>query len=252
MSRITQKSRYLWLKDYMEDRLRKANASRILITKYFQFKTERFSVEIKWNLHRVIIRSIMTIACPVWQLVTDTCVVKLQRSKNRLLQEWQIFIDHARLSFSSDLKFLKYCIREKERIYIYTHTYMYIYLNPTKTMLWDKGERGTASEWEHDVWQSEQKSGSEPLEGFEIKTDWFTDWQSVTFYVTWNCISNCTWTNFWKDKNLILFYMRTYKKSELNKRSELCTPVETYYEITWQTTALWNKIDNTHMFLLPT
>jgi hypothetical protein len=37
------------------------------------------------NLHKTLIRSVMTYACPTWELVTNTYLLKLQRLQNKVL-----------------------------------------------------------------------------------------------------------------------------------------------------------------------
>jgi hypothetical protein len=46
---------------------------------YFLFKSERLSANIKLTLHKALIKSVMTYACPFWELVADTYLLKLQR-----------------------------------------------------------------------------------------------------------------------------------------------------------------------------
>jgi hypothetical protein len=51
---------------------------RTFIEIYSLFKSERLSAIIKLNLHKALIRSVMTYACPAWELAADTYILKLQ------------------------------------------------------------------------------------------------------------------------------------------------------------------------------
>jgi hypothetical protein len=62
-----------------------AKAFRTLIRIYSLFKSERLSANIKLTLHMVLIRSVMTYACPAWQLASDTYLLKLQCLQNNIL-----------------------------------------------------------------------------------------------------------------------------------------------------------------------
>jgi hypothetical protein len=59
---------------------------------YSLFKIERLRANIELTLHKVLIRSVTTYACPAWEFAADTSLLKLQRLKTR---------------FSSPLKFSK-------------------------------------------------------------------------------------------------------------------------------------------------
>jgi hypothetical protein len=52
---------------------------------YSQFKIEPWRASIKLTLHKALIRSVMTYACPAWELAADTYLLKLQRVKNNVL-----------------------------------------------------------------------------------------------------------------------------------------------------------------------
>jgi hypothetical protein len=52
---------------------------------YSVFKSERLSANIKLTLHKAMIRSVMTYACPAWELAADTYLLKLQRMQNKVL-----------------------------------------------------------------------------------------------------------------------------------------------------------------------
>jgi hypothetical protein len=62
-----------------------AKAFRTFIRIYFLLKNERLSANIKPTLHKALIRSVMTYACPAWELVADTYLLKLQRMQNKVL-----------------------------------------------------------------------------------------------------------------------------------------------------------------------
>jgi hypothetical protein len=63
-----------------------AKAFRTFNRIYSLFKNELLSTSIKLTLHKALIRSVMTYACPVWVLVADTWLLKLQRLKNKVLR----------------------------------------------------------------------------------------------------------------------------------------------------------------------
>jgi hypothetical protein len=48
-----------------------AKAFRIFLTIYSQFKSEHLRSNIKLTLHKALIRSVMTYACPAWELAED-------------------------------------------------------------------------------------------------------------------------------------------------------------------------------------
>jgi hypothetical protein len=56
-----------------------AKAFGTFIRLYSLFKSERLSVNIKLNLHKALIRSVMTYACPAWKFAAETYLLKLQR-----------------------------------------------------------------------------------------------------------------------------------------------------------------------------
>jgi hypothetical protein len=63
-----------------------AKAFRTFITIYSLFKIKRLSSNIKLTLHKAFIRSVMTYACPTWDLAADTHLIKLQRLQNKVLR----------------------------------------------------------------------------------------------------------------------------------------------------------------------
>jgi hypothetical protein len=52
-------------------------AFRTFVRIYFLFINERLSANIKLTVHRALIRSVMTYACPTWELAVDTYPLKL-------------------------------------------------------------------------------------------------------------------------------------------------------------------------------
>jgi hypothetical protein len=60
-----------------------AKAFRTFIRIYSLFKSEHSSANIKLTLHKALIRSVMTYACPAWELVGDTYLLKLQHLQNK-------------------------------------------------------------------------------------------------------------------------------------------------------------------------
>jgi hypothetical protein len=62
-----------------------AKAFRTFIRIYSLFKSERLSANIKVTLHKALIRSVLTYACPAWEFAADSHLLKLQRLQNRIL-----------------------------------------------------------------------------------------------------------------------------------------------------------------------
>jgi hypothetical protein len=58
---------------------------------YSLLKSERFSANIKVTLHKALIRPVITYACPAWELVADTHLLKLQRLQTRFSAPLEIF-----------------------------------------------------------------------------------------------------------------------------------------------------------------
>jgi hypothetical protein len=63
----------------------KAKASQTFIRLYPLFKTEPLTANIKLTILRVLIRSVMTYACPAWEFAAETQPMKLQRLQNWVL-----------------------------------------------------------------------------------------------------------------------------------------------------------------------
>jgi hypothetical protein len=62
-----------------------ANAFRTFIGIYSLLKSERLSAKIKLTFHKARIRTVLTYACPAWELAADTYLIKLQRLQNKVL-----------------------------------------------------------------------------------------------------------------------------------------------------------------------
>jgi hypothetical protein len=62
-----------------------AKIFRTFIRVYLLFKSERLSANIKLTLHKALIRSIMTYACPAWEFAADNHLLQLQRLQNKVL-----------------------------------------------------------------------------------------------------------------------------------------------------------------------
>jgi hypothetical protein len=67
-----------------------AKAFRTFIRIHSLLKTELLSANIKLTLHKAMIRSVMTYACPAWELAADTYLLKLQRIQNKVLAPLEI------------------------------------------------------------------------------------------------------------------------------------------------------------------
>jgi hypothetical protein len=63
-----------------------AKAFRTFIRIYSLFKSERFSTNINLTLHKALIRSLMTYACPAWEFAAESHLLKLQRLQNEVLR----------------------------------------------------------------------------------------------------------------------------------------------------------------------
>jgi hypothetical protein len=68
-----------------------AKAFRTFIRIYSLFKSERLSAKVKLTLHKALIRTVITCACPVWELAADTYLFKLQRLQNKVLRTFGNF-----------------------------------------------------------------------------------------------------------------------------------------------------------------
>jgi hypothetical protein len=72
-----------------------AKAFRTFIRIYSLFKSVRLSANIKLTLHKALIRSVMTYACPAWEFAAECHLLKLQRLQNRVLgTNWQFSETH--------------------------------------------------------------------------------------------------------------------------------------------------------------
>jgi hypothetical protein len=61
-------------------------AFRTFIRTYSLFKNEHLSTNIKLNLYKAFIRSIMTYASPAWEFAVNIHLLKLQRLQNKVLR----------------------------------------------------------------------------------------------------------------------------------------------------------------------
>jgi hypothetical protein len=50
------------------------------------FKSERLNANIKLTLHKALIRSVMTYACPAWEFAAHTHLINLQCLQNKVLR----------------------------------------------------------------------------------------------------------------------------------------------------------------------
>jgi hypothetical protein len=62
-----------------------AKAFKTFISIYSLFKSQRLSANINRTIHKSPIRSVMTYACPAWEVAADTYLLKLQCLKNEVL-----------------------------------------------------------------------------------------------------------------------------------------------------------------------
>jgi hypothetical protein len=70
---------------------RRAQAFKAVIRIYSLLKSERLSADLKLTLHKGLIRSVTTYACPAWKLAADTYLLKLQRLQNKVLRTIENF-----------------------------------------------------------------------------------------------------------------------------------------------------------------
>jgi hypothetical protein len=61
-----------------------AKAVRTFIRLYFLFKSEGIKASVKLTLHKALITSVMTYACPAWEFAEETYLLKLQRLQNKV------------------------------------------------------------------------------------------------------------------------------------------------------------------------
>jgi hypothetical protein len=62
-----------------------AKAFRAFIRIYSLFKSERLSANIKLTLHKALIRSVKTYACPTWEFAAECHLLKFQILQNKVL-----------------------------------------------------------------------------------------------------------------------------------------------------------------------
>jgi hypothetical protein len=55
-----------------------AKAFRTFIRIYFLLKSERLNANIKLIIHKALIKSVLTYACPAWELAADTYFIKFR------------------------------------------------------------------------------------------------------------------------------------------------------------------------------
>jgi hypothetical protein len=63
-----------------------AKAFRTFIRVYTLFESECLSANTKLTLHKALISSVMTYACPACEFAADTHLLKLQRLQNKVLR----------------------------------------------------------------------------------------------------------------------------------------------------------------------
>jgi hypothetical protein len=63
-----------------------AKAFLTFIRIYSLFKSERLNANIKLTLHKALIRSVLTYACPAWKFAAESQLLKLQRLQNKVLR----------------------------------------------------------------------------------------------------------------------------------------------------------------------
>jgi hypothetical protein len=66
--------------------MKEAKVFRTLVRVYYLFKSERLNAKIKLILHKALIKSVMTYACPAWEFAANTQLLKLQCLQNEVLR----------------------------------------------------------------------------------------------------------------------------------------------------------------------
>jgi hypothetical protein len=61
-------------------------AYRTFIRLYSLLKSDRLSTKSKLTLHKALIMSLMTYACPAWKYAADTHLMKFQRLQNKVFR----------------------------------------------------------------------------------------------------------------------------------------------------------------------
>jgi hypothetical protein len=72
----------------------KAKAFRAFIRVSSLLKREQLSTNIKPSLHKAIIKSVITYACPAWEFMADTHLLKLHGLQNKVLCTTGKFLRH--------------------------------------------------------------------------------------------------------------------------------------------------------------
>jgi hypothetical protein len=91
-----------------------AKAFRRCVRIYFLLKSEWLSINIKLTLHKALIRSIMTYACPAWQFAAENHLLKLQRLQIKVPASLVIFQGAHRFAICTSLS----------NFYIYIYDYI--------------------------------------------------------------------------------------------------------------------------------
>jgi hypothetical protein len=86
-----------------------AKAFRTFIRIYFIFKSERLSTNMKLTLHKALIRSVMTYACPAWELKNFKIAT---HAKQGSAHHWKFFKEHTGPRFAHSFQPFV-CIRHK-------------------------------------------------------------------------------------------------------------------------------------------
>jgi hypothetical protein len=71
-----------------------AKAFRTYIRINSLFRSERLNANIKLTLHKALIRSVITYACPAWEFAREWHLMKLQRMQNKVLHTSGNFLRH--------------------------------------------------------------------------------------------------------------------------------------------------------------
>jgi hypothetical protein len=66
-------------------------AFRTFIRIYSLFRSERLSAKIKLTLHKALIRTVITYACPAWELAADTYLLNCSACKTRFCALLELF-----------------------------------------------------------------------------------------------------------------------------------------------------------------
>jgi hypothetical protein len=94
-----------------------AKAFRAFFTTFALFKSKRLCTNIKLTLHKALVRSVVTYACPAWEFAAD--LLKLQRLQNKVLRTTGNFPRHTpvcELHKAFNIRYIRKLCRKRAKI----------------------------------------------------------------------------------------------------------------------------------------